>query len=385
MVMTNHGFNGTVDEAAWARMSRVGQAEGVDSPSAWAVTQGTGRQVSCAAQSGWAFAAGVESKETAALTANLTTPVSGGWFLVVRRINWSAKTVTLETIAHDTTSTTIPAAPPTTYPSYNQNPGVLYDQPLAWAWCRSSDTTVVVFDLRKLPLKDRVAEVQNAADLAELIKYAPVPEGRRIHVDELNCDFQAQDNVWVQAGVARFASTGARDTAYAKASGVFLVAGVEALDTSSGITYRHTGSAWMVTPPALICDLRRSAAVNVTSTPTAVAWDVEVEDVPGWHSTVTNPSRVVVDRAGWYEVTARLEIASTSVVLIINLYKNGVDIPTFQEAGVGATGASTRVFVPGAKVKLAAGDYLEVLATAGSTVAATVARCYFQVRFIGGS
>jgi hypothetical protein len=52
--------------------------------------------------------------------------------------------------------------------------------------------------------------------------------------------------VWRQVTTATFASTGARDTAYAKAGAVYVVAGVRALDTSTGVESQRGASAWVL-------------------------------------------------------------------------------------------------------------------------------------------
>jgi hypothetical protein len=160
MALTNSGFDGTVTEAAWANMSALADADAVESSAAWAITQGTGRQVSTAAHSGYAFARGVLSKDTSAILTGLGTPVDGQWFLICRHINWSTNAVTVVAVAHSTTSTTIPTVAPSTFPTIDNNPGVLYDQKLGWAWVRSTDTTVTLFDLRMMRAEDRVVALE---------------------------------------------------------------------------------------------------------------------------------------------------------------------------------------------------------------------------------
>jgi hypothetical protein len=155
MALTNSGFDGTVTEAAWANMSALTDMDAVESSAAWAITQGTGRQVSTAAHSGYAFARGVLSKDTSAILTGLGTPVDGQWFLICRHINWSTNAVTVVAVAHSTTSTTIPTVAPATFPTIDNNPGVLYDQKLGWAWVRSTDTTVTLFDLRTFSAEAR--------------------------------------------------------------------------------------------------------------------------------------------------------------------------------------------------------------------------------------
>lgn len=161
MALTNSGFNGTVTEADFAFMSRIGMAEGVESSGAWAVTQGTGRQTSTAAQNGRAFSCGVVSKDgSTAITTNLGTPTNGQWYLIVRRINWSTDTVTVVAIAHTTTTTTVPTGPPAGLPTMSTTPGTEWDQKLAWAWVRSTDTTMFLVDLRNQPLETRLDNLQ---------------------------------------------------------------------------------------------------------------------------------------------------------------------------------------------------------------------------------
>lgn len=217
MALTNKGFNGTVEEADFARMFGIGGTDGVDGSGSWAVTQGSGRQTSTAAQNGWAFAKGVISKDTAAITTNLGTPTNGQWYLIVRRINWSTDTVSVVAIAHTTTSTTVPAATafPGTYPTMSTTPGTEWDQVLAWAWVRSTDTTMVIADLRKLPADTRLAAAE--AELA----------ARQIRTYK------------VADATARGAVTGMTE-------GDLL----DQADTNA--RYRYDGAAWKNTAPGLV-------------------------------------------------------------------------------------------------------------------------------------
>jgi hypothetical protein len=166
VAVVNSGFDGTVTESSFSQMMRgAGMRDSVATSAAWLVTQGTGRQVSVAA--GVAYATGVVSVSDAAQLASLSTPVNGQWHLVVRRVNWTSNTVTVATIPHTITTTTIPTVPPTTYPTFNDSEGVLLDQWLAWAWVRSTDTTVTLFDLRTLS-NSRQIRTYRLASLAAL-------------------------------------------------------------------------------------------------------------------------------------------------------------------------------------------------------------------------
>jgi len=85
-----------------------------------------------------------------------------------------------------------------------------------------------------------VADLDALAALAT----ASLLPGALAYVAEGAVFYSWNGTIWVQRGVATFATTAARDTAYAKASAAYRVAGVEAVDTSSGLTYERGASAW---------------------------------------------------------------------------------------------------------------------------------------------
>jgi len=249
MSLINSGFDGTVTERDFSRIMRgVGVRDSVETAAAWNVTQGTGRQVSVAP--GVAYAAGVVSDSGVAILAALPTPVNGQWHLVVRRINWASNTVTVATIPHTTTTTTIPTTTPAGFPAFNDNTGVLVDQHLAWAWVRSTDTAVAVFDLRNVQGVQRTSVV-----VADFTALALLPVGVRFvgeqaFVVEGAVYMSWTGTVWRQVTTATFATTGARDTAYAKAGAAYRVAGVRALDTSTSYESQRSASNWFSNAPA---------------------------------------------------------------------------------------------------------------------------------------
>lgn len=153
--MGNAGWAGTVTEDDYARSWGLGGVgDVVQDDAAWKVVAGTGRQVAVNT-TGFAFARGVISDGLGTLTVNLPTPTNGQFYLIVRRINWAAKTVTVVAVAHSTTTTSTPATPPSTFPIINGTAGDLYDHILGWAWVNSVNTTVKVWDLRLQRLTDR--------------------------------------------------------------------------------------------------------------------------------------------------------------------------------------------------------------------------------------
>lgn len=142
----------------------------------------------------------------------------------------------------------------------------------------------------------------------------------------------------------------------------------------------HDGTNW-VEPKAAYADLRRTAALNATTTFSNIAWDTEEADPLGWHSTGTNPERITADRAGLYQVSANLELSSAAVAMQAILLKNGGTRAHTLATNVGG-GSNTRVILTDI-VPLSAGDYITVAVYVGSTTAMFVSHCYVQVTYLG--
>lgn len=154
MAQTSVGFAGTVNDAEWAVLSSfLGNQACVSSQASLAVTPVSGaRSVSVAA--GVGYGDGVQTTLSAPETVALATPTNGQWYLIVLRRVWTTKATSLVAIPHSTTSTALPTSAPTSYPAAMLvAPGTQADQPLAWAWCNSANTTVVVSDLRQQPIR----------------------------------------------------------------------------------------------------------------------------------------------------------------------------------------------------------------------------------------
>lgn len=84
------------------------------------------------------------------------------------------------------------------------------------------------------------------ADLAALALVTGMSVGQLAIVTEGGAVFEYNGTTWVQQTIAQFSTTGARDTAYAKASSAYLVAWTaQALITSTGQNLQYNGSAWV--------------------------------------------------------------------------------------------------------------------------------------------
>lgn len=164
MSWTNWGFDGTINEAQWAQMAGLlGNGYVAAGNGDCVVTAVAGaRSVSVAA--GTLYGDGVVSVNSAPETVAMTTPINGQWYVIALRRTWATNTAALVAIAGATTTTTTPTAPPTSFPTLNTNVGVLTDQPIAWAWCNSANTTVVIYDIRLRAVKSMPPVVANSTE-----------------------------------------------------------------------------------------------------------------------------------------------------------------------------------------------------------------------------
>lgn len=150
MTVVSWGWQGTIDELQWARMSTLlGNAYAVDAPASCLPTAVAGaRTVNVA--TGTVFGKGVSTQVTAAERPVIPTPAAGQWNLLVLRRTWAAKTAVFTVLPHTTTTDVVPAATatPTTYPAaYASSVGVTDDIPVAWVWASATVTTLVVVSL----------------------------------------------------------------------------------------------------------------------------------------------------------------------------------------------------------------------------------------------
>lgn len=162
MAWTNWGFDGTINESQWSQMAGLLGNDYVAAGNGDCVVTAVGGARSVSVAAGTLYGDGVVSVNSAPEVVAMTTPVNGQWYVIALRRTWATNTVALVAIAGATTSTSVPTAPPTSFPTLNTQPGVLTDQPIAWAWCNSANTTVVVYDIRKRAVKSMPVIVADA-------------------------------------------------------------------------------------------------------------------------------------------------------------------------------------------------------------------------------
>lgn len=164
MAWTNWGFDGTINEAQWAQMAGLLGNDYVAAGNGDCLVTAVPGARSVSVAAGTLYGDGVVSVNDGAETVAMTTPVNGQWYVIALRRTWATNTAALVAIAGATTSTTTPTAPPTSFPTLNTDKGVLTDQPIAWAWCNSANTTVVVYDIRMRAVKSLPPVVANGTE-----------------------------------------------------------------------------------------------------------------------------------------------------------------------------------------------------------------------------
>ena len=164
MAWTSVGFDGTINEAQWSQMAGLLGNDYVAAGNSDCLVTAVGGARSVSVAAGSLYGDGVVSTNSAPETVAMTTPVNGQWYVIALRRTWATNTAALVAIAGATTTTTTPTAPPTSFPTLNTNKGVLTDQPIAWAWCNSANTTVVVYDIRLKAVKSLPPVVANGTE-----------------------------------------------------------------------------------------------------------------------------------------------------------------------------------------------------------------------------
>lgn len=183
MAWTNVGFDGTINEAQWSQMAGLLGNDYVAAGNGDCLVTAVGGARSVSVAAGSLYGDGIVSTNSAPETVAMTTPVNGQWYVIALRRTWATNTAALVAIAGATTTTTTPTAPPTSFPTLNTNKGVLTDQPIAWAWCNSANTNVVVYDIRLKAVKSLPPVVANVGERDA--KFMTPSQGLQVWRDDL--------------------------------------------------------------------------------------------------------------------------------------------------------------------------------------------------------
>jgi hypothetical protein len=151
-----------------------------------------------------------------------------------------------------------------------------------------------------------------------------------------------------------------------------------------------TGLKWATPATAGFKGCAATASYSPTPGPTAfvINFASETFDTDGFHSTVTNTSRLTIPTGlgGYYQINAHLDAVSYNWGYTVGwLYVNGVKAGTTygvdadQFARNNSSGNTVNV---NAILKLAAADYVEFFCATDTTSAGTV-KAYFQCTYLG--
>lgn len=167
----------------------------------------------------------------------------------------------------------------------------------------------------------RVADLDALAALST----AGVGAGSIVEVGELRALFMRNfaNTAWEQITAARFATTAARDTAYAKAAGAYQKQGARATTDDVGFEWTYyelfnagtnkfgaTTAGWYPSPGQQIqaaftvssLSLPNNSETTIGGGGAGGAWTEEF-DPWGWHDAVTTPSRITMAFPGRYRAT----------------------------------------------------------------------------------
>lgn len=150
MAETSEGWDGTVNEAAMARILAAAAPPRIEDGFLLEVVAGQRRVILSAGETHHGFIRYITSDPK---IIDLPTPSSGGrWYLIAQRRDWAENTVTIVTLPADATDSN--GGPvPSSYPAdFVDTPGVAADFPLYWVWVRSTDTQL---RYRRAILKER--------------------------------------------------------------------------------------------------------------------------------------------------------------------------------------------------------------------------------------
>ena len=161
--------------------------------------------------------------------------------------------------------------------------------------------------------------------------------------------------------------------------------------TADSTTATGLKQAAIPTPGFVGCSVYLSVSQSIAnSTNQAITFDSEEYDTNGFHSTVTNTSRLTIPASygGYYRISCLVGFASNATgVRNAKIYKNGTSIFNFSQP-ITATG-NPQSAGGTATVNLAVGDYIELIAvqTSGGNLDAVNASggrtTFIEIQYLG--
>lgn len=219
MAESSEGWDGTIDEAAIARILSSAVPGSVSGPADFraSVAAGQRRVILTPGESHDSF---IRYVDTNPRTIDLDAPAVGRWDLIVQRRDWANNTVSLVTLKGGETAATIPALPSAPPAGFLDNPGVAADMPLWWAWVNAANNNVVLRDARHIKyegagsgLPDPMSAVVTAAVVtaAAFTRFGPtvnlvLPQAAWVRID-IHGWIQAAASNELRVGVSALGDT----------------------------------------------------------------------------------------------------------------------------------------------------------------------------------
>jgi hypothetical protein len=234
------------------------------------------------------------------------------------------------------------------------------------------------------------------ADLDALKALVGMPNGADAFVTEGGATFSYISSLtkWVQQSSAAFTTAAARDTAYAKAGGIYKVAGISVFRQDYSRTEQYLTASttiavtgwYPITGSVPTCRVGLSAAQNSTTSTAGVGWDTEQIDTDGFHTTTGSNSRLTIPTGlnGTFKVAAQVVVSLTSGVARIQIYKNGSLVSDSLVDDKQGSANANPVTQINYEIQLFAGDFIEIaISNSVGTAALIPSRCWALLRYLG--
>ena len=222
----------------------------------------------------------------------------------------------------------------------------------------------------RVSLATAAATITSIADLAALALLTGMTTGNLRVVQEGGALFEFNGTAWAQQTEATFASSAARDSAYAKASSAFLTAGARVRRTDKLWTEQYFAggtlpAGWFPVYGNLpIMTRTRAAAYSFTTTDTPMPFDTQV--IGDSTGTITySGSTFTVAQAGIYEYEALVTVPSGSTYASIDAIQVGAAY--LQRIGAGQVASGNTALRVKGSVTLGVGAQVAFQIQAGST------------------
>lgn len=121
---------------------------------------------------------------------------------------------------------------------------------------------------------------------------------------------------------------------------------------------------FIITPPMAVLRQVSTQSLATSGQWAAITWDTEDLNRDAMHSTVTNPSRVTANTAGWYHLSTTLDFAANTAgqrAVGWRINGSGTSGPTAGKEQIQALSSFDAALNTSGDVFLNVGDYIEIV------------------------